>query len=75
MSDDTTSSDRMLTVREFCTRNSIGLTTCYAEIGSGRLIAHKCRTKTLISVEAERAWRAKLPRKAPWPEAQAEARA
>jgi hypothetical protein len=47
---------------EFCARNSIGKTTAYAEIAAGRLIARKCRGKTLILFEDEAAWRQSLPK-------------
>jgi hypothetical protein len=51
-----------ISIKEFCERNSIGVTTAYAEIAAGRLIARKCRSRTLIALEDERAWRASLPR-------------
>jgi hypothetical protein len=67
--------DRLMTVVEFMARNRMGISVFYRELGLGRLEAIKLGGKTLISREAERAWRASLPRYTPWPEAQPEARA
>ena len=41
---------------EFATRNSIGRTTVFAEIKSGRLEARKVGNRTIITREAEKAW-------------------
>jgi len=58
----TASSKRSFSLREFCDRNDIGLTTAYAEIKGGRLIAHKAGARTLVFEEDEDAWRASLPK-------------
>ena len=49
-------------LKDFCQRNGIGLTTAYAEIAEGRLVARKCRGKTLIRRDEEIAWRKSLPK-------------
>jgi hypothetical protein len=54
--------DGAISIKDFCRRNSIGTTTVYAEIAAGRLIARKCRTRTLIALEDEKAWRDNLPK-------------
>jgi hypothetical protein len=54
--------DGAISIKDFCRRNSIGTTTVYAEIAAGRLIARKCRTRTLIAIEDEKAWRDNLPK-------------
>lgn len=54
--------DGAISVKEFCKRNSIGVTSAYAEIADGKLIARKCRGRTLIALDDERAWRANLPK-------------
>jgi hypothetical protein len=46
---------------EFATRNSIGRTTVFAEIKSGRLEARKVGNRTIITREAEKAWQKSLP--------------
>jgi hypothetical protein len=51
-----------ISIKEFCRRNSIGVTTAYAEIAEGRLIARKCRSRTLINLADEKAWRVSLPK-------------
>lgn len=51
--------------REFAKRNGIGLTKTYEEINSGRLIARKCGSRTIITVEEERAWLLRLPTLSP----------
>ena len=48
--------------REWCRRNGIGVTTGYAEIKSGRLIARKVRGKTIVTAEDGAAWRKSLPK-------------
>jgi hypothetical protein len=53
------------TIREFAQANGIGLTLAYEELNSGRLEAIKVGTKTMISPEAEAAWKARLPRYKP----------
>jgi len=47
---------------DFARRNHIGLTTVYAEINAGRLIAHKVGRRTVITIEDARVWRANLPK-------------
>lgn len=49
-------------LKPFCRRNGIGLSTAYAEIATGRLVAHKCRGKTLITRQEEARWLRSLPR-------------
>jgi hypothetical protein len=41
--------DGAISIKEFCKRNSIGITSAYAEIADGKLIARKCRGRTLIA--------------------------
>jgi hypothetical protein len=53
------------TIREFAQANGMGLTLAYEELNSGRLEARKIGTKTMISPEAEAAWKARLPRYKP----------
>jgi len=52
----------MLTIVEFSERNRICRSKIYEEIKSGRLVAVKAGTRTLITYEAEQAWRDSLPR-------------
>jgi hypothetical protein len=54
---------RSFSLRTFCDRNDIGITTAYAEIKAGRLIVHKAGARTLVFEEDENAWRASLPRR------------
>jgi hypothetical protein len=49
------------TIREFAQANGMGLTLAYEELNSGRLEARKLGTKTMVSPEAEAAWKARLP--------------
>jgi hypothetical protein len=49
-------------VAEFARRNDISRTTAYQEISSGRLVARKVRTRTIITREDAMAWRMNLPR-------------
>jgi hypothetical protein len=56
---------RLKTIREFADANALGLTLAYEELNSGRLEAVKVGTKTLVTPEAEAAWRARLPRYKP----------
>jgi hypothetical protein len=53
------------TIKEFAQANGMGLTLAYEELNSGRLEARKLGTKTMISPEAEAAWKARLPRYKP----------
>jgi hypothetical protein len=50
---------------DFARRNHIGLTTVYAEINAGRLIARKIGRRTVITVEDAREWRDNLPKVQP----------
>jgi hypothetical protein len=52
-------------VDEFARRNRIGLTTAYAEIRAGRLIAHKIGRRTVVLAEDARSWRDNLPKVQP----------
>ena len=56
---------RLMTVRELAQANGIGLTLAYGELNAGRLEAIKVGSKTMISPEAEAAWKARLPRYKP----------
>jgi hypothetical protein len=49
-------------VKDFAARNNLGLTKVYAEIGAGRLVAHKVGSRTIIFDDDELAWRASLPK-------------
>ena len=62
MLNDDCAEDGASTVREFCDRNGIGVTTFYAEVAAGRLIARKCRARTIVTRKDERAWRESLPK-------------
>lgn len=48
--------------KQFAERNGIGITKTYSEIKSGRLVARKCGTRTIITVDDERAWLQNLPK-------------
>jgi hypothetical protein len=56
---------RMRTIREFAKANGIGMTLAYEELNAGRLEACKIGTKTMVTPEAEDAWRANLRRYKP----------
>ncbi len=49
-------------LNEFCERYSICRATAYNEIKAGRLVASKCRTRTIILRGDEIAWRQSLPK-------------
>jgi len=51
-----------LSVTEFCTRYNVGRTFFYSEIKSGRLIAHKAGTKTLVLLSEADRWVRALPK-------------
>jgi hypothetical protein len=53
------------TIRAFAQANAIGLTLVYEELNAGRLEAIKVGAKTMITPEAEAAWKARLPRYEP----------
>jgi hypothetical protein len=55
----------MHSIPEFGHRNNIGPTSVYAELNSGRLEGVKFGSKTLITEEAEEAWRKRLPKYQP----------
>ena len=58
---DTSEPAGALTVAEFCRLYGLGRTKFYAELNSGRLVAHKLGSKTLVArAEAER-WFHALP--------------
>jgi hypothetical protein len=52
-------------VEDFARSHSIGRSTAYSEISAGRLIARKFRTRTLVTIEDAKAWRASLPKLSP----------
>jgi hypothetical protein len=56
---------RLKTIREFADANALGLTLTYEELNSGRLEAIKVGAKTLVTPEAELAWRERMPRYKP----------
>ena len=56
---------RLMTVKELAQANGIGLTLAYEELNAGRLEAIKVGSKTMITPEAEAAWKARLPRYKP----------
>jgi DNA-binding transcriptional regulator YhcF (GntR family) len=56
---------RLITVKEMAQANGIGLTLAYEELNAGRLEAIKVGSKTMISPEAEAAWKARLRRYKP----------
>jgi hypothetical protein len=49
-------------VATFAADHGLSETTVYAQINSGRLIAHKIGRRTVIFQDAAEAWRASLPR-------------
>ena len=48
--------------RQFAKRNGIGVTKTYQEIKTGRLVARKCGSRTIITLEEERVWLQSLPK-------------
>jgi hypothetical protein len=50
---------------EFGHRNRIGLSTVYAEIKAGRLVARKIGRRTVIMADDAKAWRDRLPKVQP----------
>ena len=50
-----------LTINEVCAVSGVGRTTVYAELKAGRLKSVKCGRRTLIPVDALRAWVNNLP--------------
>jgi hypothetical protein len=59
---ETLADEGAISIKRFCQRNNVGVTTAYKEIGTGRLVARKCGGRTLILLEDERKWRDSLPR-------------
>jgi excisionase family DNA binding protein len=57
----TGNADGALTVEEFCRCFSVGRTTVYEEINSGRLVARKRGSRTLIARDEARRWFHSLP--------------
>jgi hypothetical protein len=51
-----------ISIRDFAQRHGISVRTVYTEISEGRLVARKCRDRTIINAEDERAWLASLPK-------------
>jgi hypothetical protein len=52
-------------VEVFAARNDISRSQAFKEIAAGRLVALKVGSRTIITVEAERAWRRALPKAVP----------
>jgi hypothetical protein len=50
---------------DFAKRHSIGLSTVYGEIRSGRLPARKIGRRTVIAIDDARTWIDRLPRVQP----------
>ena len=57
--------DGAISLPQFCEWASIGRTTAYAEIKSGRLRAKKCGSRTLITWVDARQWLSQLRSKSP----------
>ncbi len=53
--------ERQLTVKEFCRRYGVGVTTTYKLLGEGAIMAVRYGHRTLIDVESAEAWRKSLP--------------
>lgn len=53
------------TIDEFAFRNRISRSQVYKEIGSGRLVARKIASRTIITREDAAAWRNSLPAMTP----------
>lgn len=62
MTEDQTTPLNGFSPKQFARRNAIGLTKTYQEIKAGRLIAYKCGSRTIITVQEERAWLMRLPK-------------
>jgi hypothetical protein len=52
-------------VEVFAARNDISRSQAFKEIAAGRLAALKVGSRTIITVEAERAWQGALPKAVP----------
>lgn len=44
------------TVRDFCARHGIGVTTFYKLVGQGKIAIVKVGARTLVPSDSERAW-------------------
>jgi excisionase family DNA binding protein len=55
---------RAMSIAQFSERYGLGRTTIYEEIKLGRLRAHKCRKRTLITEDDAEDWLRSLPLKA-----------
>ena len=53
--------ERQLTVKEFCRRYGVGVTTTYKLLGEGAIMAVRYGHRTLIDVESAETWRRSLP--------------
>jgi hypothetical protein len=49
-------------IEDFARAHSIGRSTAYGEISAGRLVARKMRSRTIVTAEDAKAWRANLPK-------------
>jgi hypothetical protein len=62
MSDAVTTDDRgALSILEFARWAGIGRSAVYLEMKAGRLLARKCRRRTIIAMDDARRWRDALP--------------
>jgi hypothetical protein len=52
---------RAMSLREFCATYSVGRTSAYSEIRSGRLRARKAGRRTIISTDDAEDWLSRLP--------------
>jgi hypothetical protein len=52
---------RAMSIAEFCGRYGPGRTTAYQEIKLGRLRAHKCGKRTIITADDAEDWLRRLP--------------
>jgi hypothetical protein len=52
---------RAMSIAEFCRRYGVGRTTAYGEIKSKRLLARKCRKRTIIIEDDAERWLERLP--------------
>ncbi len=58
-------SKRFVSTREWCRLSGMGMTSTYASLGRGDLIAIKLGRRTLVDAEAGLAWLESQPRWAP----------
>jgi hypothetical protein len=52
---------RAMSIAEFCRRYGVGRTTAYGEIKSKRMLARKCRKRTIIIEDDAERWLRRLP--------------